>query len=86
MSKDISIVIYIRNRPDGIVGWVEHLYPGLGDWGDLDGPRGFNLWSSQTNDFKIGTCHFLAWCSALLVYGKDWLTQHQDNVIERDIR
>ena len=30
---------------------------------------------SQTNDFKIDTCHFLARHSALLGQGKDWLAQ-----------
>ena len=33
----------------------------------------------QTNDFKIDTCCFLVWHSALL--GKDWLAQCEDNVI-----
>ena len=43
-------------------------------------------WSSQSNDFKIDTCHFLARCMALLGEGKDWLVQFQDNVTEGDIR
>ena len=30
---------------------------------------------SQTNDFKSDTWHFLAWRSALLGYGKNWLAQ-----------
>ena len=25
------------------------------------GPCEFDFWSSQINDFKIDTCHFLAW-------------------------
>ena len=29
-------------------------------------PRRFELWSSQTNDLKIDTCCYLAWCLALL--------------------
>ena len=36
----------------------------------------------QTNDFIIDTCCFLAWRSALLGSGKDWLAQCQDNVTE----
>ena len=36
--------------------------------------------------YKIDTRYFLAWCSALLGYGKDWLAQCQDNVVEWDIR
>ena len=30
------------------------------------GVCGFETWSSQTNYFKIDTCHFLAKCSALI--------------------
>ena len=30
------------------------------------GTRGYKLWSSQTNDLKIDTCHFLARHSTLL--------------------
>ena len=41
-------------------------------------------WSSQTEDFKIDTCLFLARHSALLRLGKDWLAQCKDNVIEWD--
>ena len=43
---------------------------------------GFETWLSQTNDFKIDTCCFLAWSSALIGLDKDWLTQCQDNVTE----
>ena len=32
-------------------------------------------------DLKIDTCHFLARQSPLLGKGKDWLTQHQDNIL-----
>ena len=41
-------------------------------------------WSSQTNAFNIDNYRFLAWHSALLGWGKDWLVQDRDNVIERD--
>ena len=43
-------------------------------------PRSFKPRSSQTNDFKIDTCRFLARHLALLGQGKDWLIQCQDNV------
>ena len=46
----------------------------------------FKTWLSQTNDFKIDTCSSLAWYSALLGYGKDWLAQYQDNATEGDSR
>ena len=29
-------------------------------------PHVFESWSNQVDDFNIDTCHFLAWCSALL--------------------
>ena len=29
--------------------------------------------------YKIDTCHFRVWYSALLSMGKDWLAQCQDN-------
>ena len=35
--------------------------------------------------YKIDTCHFLTWWSALLGYDEDWLAQLQDNVTEWDI-
>ena len=36
--------------------------------------------------YQIYTCHFLAWRSALIGYGKDWLAQFQNNVTGWDIR
>ena len=47
--------------------------------------HGFKPWLNQTNDFKIYTCHFLAWRLALLK-DNDWLAQSQDNVTGWDIR
>ena len=41
---------------------------------------------SQTCALKIYTFHYLARCSALLRYEKDWFTQCQDNGTEWDIR
>ena len=51
----------------------------FGNSGDLE-PMGSNPGSSQTNDFKIDICRFLARRSALLGQGKDWFVQCQDNV------
>ena len=45
--------------------------------GDLDF-AGWKPRSSQSNDFKIDTYHFLVRHSALLRHGKDWLAQCQD--------
>ena len=39
---------------------------------------------SNPTDFKIDTCRFLARHSPLLGWGKGWLAQCQDNVIEWD--
>ena len=50
------------------------------------GTCGFEAWSSQTNDFKMYTCHFKVWRLALLGYGKDWLARCQDNVTKWDVR
>ena len=50
------------------------------------GLRCFQTLSSQTNNLKIDTCRLLAWRSALLGSGKDWLAQCQDNATEWDSR
>ena len=42
--------------------------------------HGLEPWSSQTNNFKINTCLFLATRSVLLAWCKDWLARYQDNV------
>jgi hypothetical protein len=44
--------------------------------------RGFEPWSSQTKDYKIGICCYLAKHAALRRKSKDWLAQNQDNVSE----
>jgi hypothetical protein len=46
--------------------------------------RGFELWSSQNNDYKIGICSFSASLATLLRMSKDLLTQDQDIVSERN--
>jgi hypothetical protein len=37
-------------------------------------------WSSQTKDYEIGTCCFLAKHATLRNKSKDWLAWKQDNV------
>ena len=44
--------------------------------------RGFELRSSQTNDYKIGICCFSAKHAAGKRKNKDWLARNQANVSE----
>jgi hypothetical protein len=44
--------------------------------------HGFEPWSSQTNDYKIGICCFSAKHASLKRKSKDWLALNQDNVSE----
>jgi hypothetical protein len=44
--------------------------------------RGFEPWSGQTKDHKIGICCFSAKQAALRRKSKDWLAQNQNNVSE----
>ena len=44
---------------------------------------GFEPWSSQTNDYKIGICCFSAKHASLKRKSKDWLALNRDNVSER---
>jgi hypothetical protein len=44
--------------------------------------RGFDLWSGQTKDYKIGVCCFSAKHAALRSKSKDWLAWNQNNVSE----
>ena len=44
--------------------------------------RGFELWSGQTKDYKIGMCCFSAKYAALTKKSKDWLARNQNNVSE----
>ena len=43
---------------------------------------GFEPWSGQTRDYKIGICCFSAKHAALRRKSKDWLARNQDNVSE----
>jgi hypothetical protein len=44
--------------------------------------RGFEPWSGQTKDYKIGICCFSAKHAALRRKNKDWLARNQNNVSE----
>jgi hypothetical protein len=44
--------------------------------------RGFEPWSGQTKDYKIGICCYPAKHAALRRKSKDWLAQNQDNLSE----
>jgi hypothetical protein len=44
--------------------------------------RGFEYWSGQTKDYKIGICCFSAKHAALRRKNKDWLARNQNNVFE----
>ena len=43
---------------------------------------GFEPWSGQTKDYKIGICCFSAMHTALRSKSKDWLARNQNNVSE----
>jgi hypothetical protein len=42
--------------------------------------RGFEAWSGQTKDYKIGICCFSDKHAALKSKSKDWLARNQNNV------
>jgi hypothetical protein len=42
--------------------------------------RGFEPWSDQTKDYKIGICCFSAKHIALRSKSKDWLVRNRNNV------
>ena len=44
--------------------------------------RGFEPWSGQTKDYKIGICCFSAKHAALRRKSKDWSARNQNNVYE----
>jgi hypothetical protein len=44
--------------------------------------RGFEPWSGQTKDDKIGICCFSAKHAALRRKSKDWSARNQNNVYE----
>ena len=47
--------------------------------------RGFESWSGQTKDYKVGICGFSAKHAALRRKSKDWLTRNQDNRVKRHV-
>jgi hypothetical protein len=44
--------------------------------------HGFEPWSGQTKDYKIGICCFFAKHTALRRKRKDWSARNQNNVFE----
>ena len=44
--------------------------------------RGFEPWSGQTKDYKIGICCFPTKHAELKRKNKDWFARNQDNVSE----
>ena len=44
--------------------------------------RGFEPWSGQSKDYKIGICCFFAKHAALRRKSKDWLARNQDNMCD----
>ena len=50
-------------------------------WSAVD--CGFEPWSGQTKDYKIGICYFSAKQAAVKRTSKDWLARNQDNVFVR---
>ena len=44
-----------------------------------------NLTRVKPMTYTVDTCHYLAWCLALIEYDKDLLTQRQDNVTVWDV-
>ena len=57
-----TVILGITSRDDQ----MSRAFTSRKDHGFESGPRIFEPWSSQTNDFKIDTCCFLARRSALL--------------------
>jgi hypothetical protein len=45
--------------------------------------HGFEPWSGQAKDYKIGICCFSAKHAALRSKSIDWLAQNQDNASKR---
>ena len=70
-ASPVNIMPCVRSER---VGWPNEYSAHLPFWeigeseghGFESGTRRFETWSSQTKDFKIDTCRFLAWCSALI--------------------
>ena len=64
-------MFFIRNCIGGVM--VSVLASSLVD-------RGFEPWSGETKDYKIGICCFSTKYAALTRKNKDWLAQNQDIV------
>ena len=79
--------------PQNVHLWLNALCQGLlsdNDWTQICQTRASRLGDRRSlvpgrvkpMIYQIDTCRFLAWCPALLWWGKYWLDQRQDNVIE----
>jgi hypothetical protein len=66
-------LLWIYNRINGVM--VSVLAVSVVD-------RGFEPWSGQTKDYKIGTCCLSTKHAALRSKSKDWLARNQNNVSE----
>jgi hypothetical protein len=73
MKKQIVtlFLLILVNRIGGVM--VSMLASGVVDCG-------FEPWSGQTKDYKIGICCFSAKHAAFRRKSKDWLARNQDNV------
>ena len=73
---DIFIRLHIENQINCIGGVMVSVL----DSSAVD--RGFEPWSVQTKDYKIGICCFSAKHAALRSKSKDGLARNQNNVSE----
>ena len=69
----------LTNWPDAVADSVERRYP-------MQKIGGLSLNWFKPMAYKIDTCRYLAWHSALMECVKDWLAQCQENVPLWDIR
>jgi hypothetical protein len=67
----LTFLLILVNRIGGVM--VSMLASGAVDCG-------FEPWSGQTKDYKIGICCFSAKHAAFRRKSKDWLARNQDNV------
>jgi hypothetical protein len=75
---------YIWMWIDGIVWFIEGRGIIVSVLASSVADRGFEPWSNQTKDYKIGICCFSTKHAVLRRKSKDWLVWNQDNVFEWD--
>ena len=73
----VCIYIYIYHVPDTLVESIEQR-PQMLEFGLSIRCR------VKPVTYNVDTCHFLAWHSALIGYGKDWFAECQDKLTEWD--